>query len=63
MTIWTIGPRAHHQRRSMRSVGREVAEFLRSIRSLRDLLAVLLLVAAIGVSLFVLGWACDMRGR
>ena len=40
----------------MRSVGREIAEFLRSIRSLRDLLALLLLVAAIGVSLFVLGW-------
>ena len=40
----------------MRSMGRQIAEFLRRIRSLRDLLAVLLLVAAIGVSLFVMGW-------
>jgi len=41
----------------MRSLAREVAQFLRQIRSLRDLLAVLLLVATIAASLFVFGWA------
>src|SRR4029450_10553198 len=41
----------------MRSMAREVAEFLRHIRSLRDLAAVLLLVATIAVWLFAFGWA------
>lgn len=41
----------------MRSMAREVADFLRHIRSLRDLAAVLLLVATIAVWLFAFGWA------
>jgi 1A family penicillin-binding protein len=40
----------------MRSIGRQVVQFLRGIRGLRDLLAVLLLVATVAASLFALAW-------
>jgi 1A family penicillin-binding protein len=38
-------------------MGREVAQFLRHVRGVRDLVAVLLLVATIAVWLFAFGWA------
>jgi 1A family penicillin-binding protein len=40
----------------MKSIGREVVQFLRGIRSLRDLLAVLLLLATIAIWLVAFGW-------
>src|SRR4029450_13386930 len=40
----------------MRSMGREVAQFLRHVRGVRDLVAVLLLVGTIAVWLFAFGW-------